>query len=229
MFNLFKKFFGPKLSVIDKMIQFFGPSTVCIWNGIGCNGEYEIPVSGRKPKDWKDTNFQWINLSFGKYFSDSSCLMESSHPIIEIWIDKDLNIMRLERHHPESREKAHRNEKMIDKLYDQLQDARKLVTENPLLLKWIETFFQATPRSRYNHYRHINAALMCCYDDIDRVARELSSDERGLAEDELLAQKIKEAESVPVQQTPVRETEPDIEAALGIERKKEKVKKGKHR
>lgn len=242
MFNLFKKFFGPKLSVIDKMIQFFGPSTVCIWNGINYSQEYMIPMSGRKPKDWKDPNFQWIKIGFGAYFSGSGDwaggFTNESCSVIGIWIDKDRNIMRVERERPYENGRPHLNEKLIDKLYNQLLDVRKFATANEELNAWIQTYFDATPRARYWHCCHKteiltgNAGLRkFVADDFVKYEEQLKREEEyihHLKEEEEAARRRKAEEPTAKVET-VREAEPDIEAALGIERKKEKVKKGKRR
>jgi len=156
MFNFFKKFFH-KQPLIDTIIDVTSVDNLYIWNGINVYKEYMIPTTGRKPRTWKDPNFQWIKIGFGKYSSSLGDYAGRDHEscsILDVWIDAKLNIVRAERNLPYIYNHSSRGtsfERKIDKLYDRLSDQRTFVTNNEQLMENINKLFSMNPEDRYEH------------------------------------------------------------------------------
>jgi len=164
------------MSPVDKLIELLDVDTVTVWNGMTYGLQYRLTPSGVAEFSCDPKVFPFIRIGIGYYYSGYGDWVggdyEKCH-VVEITIDKDLNIRNIKRNtaYYNGKPKSPRIEKKIDKLVSKLKIMDKLTTSRPRLKKWIQAVFEIDESVRYKHVFLEEFILTSNWDRISDIER----------------------------------------------------------
>ena len=177
--KIVKWFRGLNKSPVDKLIELLDVDNIAIWNGMTYALQYKLAPSGVAEFSCDPKVFPFIRIGIGYYYSGYGDWVggdyEKCH-VVEITIDKDLNIRNVKRNtaYYNGKPKPPRIEKKIDKLVSSLKIMDKLATSQSRLKKWIQTVFEIDESIRYKHVLTEELILTSNWDRINNIRERLS-------------------------------------------------------
>ena len=167
-----------KMSPVDKLIAILGEDTVSIWNGITYGGNYKLALSGVAEYSCDPRVFQFIRIGIGYYYSGCGDFIGGDYekcPVIEITIDRYLNIRNVKRNtaYYNGKSKPPKIERKIDALKAKLKIMSKLATSRSRLKTWIQAMFEIDQSIRYSAIYSAESILTTNWDRVNKIRKQI--------------------------------------------------------